>query len=403
MRIKEAKHQIEITTIATDHRLIRDRWLNIKRILDVIYKQLSLLTDGQQTISINKDSLPVEQRKLFQSVLEKMLEDNIVDYYNHNNKIQTVVTSEPIQKFLRGENIIVKNGNIFENYRKEISEFYDFIEKDGRKRFPEIYSALKSGDKRIENKIINKKNCTITSILLFVAFIVGSVVDVSDFYDRFIKEESQEEKINWIDKVNLLSAGVNLIYFTDILGNPTFINNKEGDISENVFINNDFYVQAYVDNNKSVLAYSITTRREGFNPEIKLGPYSSNKEAKTIMLGKTKFFEIGNPEKITSYIGAHDFYYSEEYYFGNPGNYQSYIFSLNEAGYLGIEYENDKNFYAPPYTNNNTITNEEIRWFRNNAIINTYTITAPFIGLNNTLDGLEFGPGYNQVRILKNK
>ena len=196
MRIKEAKHQIEITTIATDHRLIRDRWLNIKRILDVIYKQLSLLTDGQQTISINKDSLPVEQRKLFQSVLEKMLEDNIVDYYNHNNKIQTVVTSEPIQKFLRGENIIVKNGNIFENYRKEISEFYDFIEKDGRKRFPEIYSALKSGDKRIENKIINKKNCTITSILLFVAFIVGSVVDVSDFYDRFIKEESQEEKVN---------------------------------------------------------------------------------------------------------------------------------------------------------------------------------------------------------------
>lgn len=404
MEIKEVKHQIEITAVATDHRLIRDRWLNIKRILDAIYKELSPLKNSQQTISINKNSLPIEQKKLFESVLEKMLEDGIVDYYNSNDKIQVVTTSDQIRKFLRGEDIIIKDRNVLENYRKEISELYDFIEKDGRKRFPEVYNVSRSGYKKIRNK--KKIIISIISIVfIFIFYIMGGINTVFDFYDRFIKKDYQEKNINWIENINLLSAGVDLTYFIDILGNPTFINNKEA-ISESIFVNDDFYIQAYTDNNKSVLAYSVTTRKKSFNPEIKLGPYSSNEEVKIIQLGKSKFIEIGDPEKITSYNGAHNFYYSEEYYFGNPGNYQSYIFSLNESGYLDIEYENDKNFYAPPYVdkytdNDDIATNEEIKQFRNNAIINTYTITAPFVGINNLLDGLEFGPDYNQVRILK--
>lgn len=150
MEIEKAKHQIEITNIATDHRLIRDKWLNIKRIIDAIYKELSPLIDNQQTISINNDSLTAEQKKLLPSVLEKMWEDNIIDY--HSYKTPHVATSEPIRKFLRGEYIIVENRNIFENYRKEISEFYDFIEKSGRERFPEIYNSSQSGNKKLENK-----------------------------------------------------------------------------------------------------------------------------------------------------------------------------------------------------------------------------------------------------------
>ncbi len=156
MEIKKAKYQIEITTIATDHRLIRDKWLNIKRILDAIYKELSPLIDDQQTISINKFFLPIEQKKLFQSVLEKMWEDNIIDYYNYETP--GITTSESIRKFLRGENFVVKNRNIFENYRKKISEFYDFIEKDGRKRFPEVYSITQSNSKKIINNKLADTN-----------------------------------------------------------------------------------------------------------------------------------------------------------------------------------------------------------------------------------------------------
>lgn len=65
MEIKEAKHQVETTIVATDYRLIRDRWLNIKRIFDAIYKQLSPLTDDQQVIFVNENTLPPEQKNCF--------------------------------------------------------------------------------------------------------------------------------------------------------------------------------------------------------------------------------------------------------------------------------------------------------------------------------------------------
>lgn len=91
-------------------------------------------------------------------MLEKMLKDGVVDYYNRNNEMQVVTTSDQIRKFLKGEDIIVKNRNIFENYRKEISEFYDFIEKDGRKRFPEVYKKTFDKTEIIKQLIEEVKN-----------------------------------------------------------------------------------------------------------------------------------------------------------------------------------------------------------------------------------------------------
>lgn len=185
MEIKKVKYQIKITTIATDHRLIRDKWLNIKRILDAIYKELSPLIDDQQMVSIDKIFLPIEQKKLFQSVLEKMREDNIIDY--HNYETPGIRTSESLRKFLRGEDIIVKNRNIFENYRKEISKLYNFIEKDGRERFPKVYSITQLDSKKIKNNKLadisqqNKKikskwwEKTWVQILMFLGAIAGII------------------------------------------------------------------------------------------------------------------------------------------------------------------------------------------------------------------------------------
>ena len=183
MEIEKEKHQIEMTTIATDHRLIRDDWLNIKRILDAIYKEISPLKDKQQTISISRDSLPIEQKKLLSSVLEKMLEDGVVDYYNRNNEMQVVTTSDQNRKFLRGEDIIVKDRDVFENYRKEISEFYDFIEKDGRKRFPEVYGITQLDSKRFKNNKLGDTNHqdkrwwekTLVQILMLLGAVAGII------------------------------------------------------------------------------------------------------------------------------------------------------------------------------------------------------------------------------------
>jgi len=137
-RLAKEKERVLAITIATDHRLVRDLWLNTKRVLDNIYKLLVSLANEQQTISLNPNTLPIEQKRLFTSVLKDMLKNGVVDYHRNHNRI--VITSEPYRKFLNGENIIIKNRYCFEDYKKEISELYNFIEKDGRVRFPEVYS-----------------------------------------------------------------------------------------------------------------------------------------------------------------------------------------------------------------------------------------------------------------------
>ena len=195
-------------------------------------------------------------------------------------------------------------------------------------------------------------------------------------------------------------------YFEGLLGNPVFVNYSEyNGFKEFIFVNEFFYTQAITNDSGRVLAYSITTRKEDFNPEIELGPYTTENKIIKVKLGKTKFYEIdgvsfGDPESIDSRLGVHDWFYSEEHYFGNPGNYQSYFFSVNQAGY-GNE------FYPPAIKDqrDNTVKNPEIIDFRKNAIINTYTITVPMVnsktlGLSNNENYL-LGPDYNQVRVLR--
>ena len=47
-----------------------------------------------------------------------------------------VATSEPIRRFIRGENVIIKSRDAFENYRSGVSELCDFIKNDDAERFP---------------------------------------------------------------------------------------------------------------------------------------------------------------------------------------------------------------------------------------------------------------------------
>lgn len=157
--IEKEKLDLEKKNVATDHRLFRDRWLSIKRILDTIYKQLSPLANDPQTISIDKDILPEEQKRLLSSVIERMHKDGIIDC--HDLGMQVVVTSRLAREFSEGKDIIVKSRGAFEEYRGKISEFYNFIEKDGMERFPEIYKkvdAKTEGDNLMMRDIHNYGN-----------------------------------------------------------------------------------------------------------------------------------------------------------------------------------------------------------------------------------------------------
>jgi len=216
------------------------------------------------------------------------------------------------------------------------------------------------------------------------------------------------------EKVNKLSTGVDLGYFKSILGEPVFVNNvgepqdildiyKRSEQCKNsqeqkefIFVNNLFFVQAITNKNNAVIEYAVTTRRADFNPKFKF--WNGEREVE-VVLGKSNFFAAISdpPEKIDYYCGAHNFGYDEEHYFGNPGNYQSYIFANNQAGIPGStiacainSLQNSPTPISPD--------RPELKELRKKAIINTYAVTAPQVDIENLCFGI--GPTYDQVRVL---
>lgn len=257
------------------------------------------------------------------------------------------------------------------------------------------------------HKIVDKlKKNNLFILIGILLMLLSSVIILTQGFSA-IKEQYEKSigyKGKLLDNINKLSADVHIDYFTDILGAPVFINDYNdksfststinSDLSEYIFVNKYFFVQALTDKQSKVIAYSVTTRKVNFNPKIK-----------GIKLGKTKFKELGQGESdsIVSYSGAHNFYYHEAYYGANPDNYQTIIYALNEAGYAGIEEELEAYTNIPSNKKPDEkilLSDPEIQKFRDSAIINTYTVSAPHVFFRENLDGFRFGPDYNQIRIL---
>jgi hypothetical protein len=283
-------------------------------------------------------------------------------------------------------------------------------------------------------------------VFLLVLFLASSLVTLYSgwqiAYDWYVQSFKYQDKL--LDDISKLSTNTNIGYFKDILGEPVFVNNYENflcyscefkdNYKEYIFVNSLFYVQAITDLNNKVLIFSVTTRSDDFNPKLSLGPFSINiKDPFVIELGKTKFYEIENkmnsrPLKIYSFIGANTFGYSESYYFGNPGFYQTYIFGENDASYFNkplfssgesllfpnSEFslpstilDDGENFYLLNIESAfaSKEVDRETQLFRKNAIINTYSITEPLLQFDEEdmylLKNFFPGPKKTQIRVLE--
>lgn len=245
-----------------------------------------------------------------------------------------------------------------------------------------------------------------TTPVVILLLIVGGVTMLGSFYEDgslalYVFNKTFRYKSMLMEEIASLAASVHIGYFTERLGSPVFVNTSDAGAKEYVFVNKYFYVQAITDTEGQVQRYAVTTRDKEFNPSFKLF------DGQEIVLGKSHFSDI-ECGKITSLWGAHDFHYDEEFYFGNPGNYQSFFFALNESGYPGIEHEDDDNFAFPIEIESTKPSCDDgaVQKFRKKAIINTYAVTAPYVGFSEESDeeatslGFGIGPNYNQVRIL---
>jgi hypothetical protein len=206
----------------------------------------------------------------------------------------------------------------------------------------------------------------------------------------------------WYQRLNRLSAGVQLKYFTQQLGLSTVFRQEHSihPLVTHTFVHRWFYVLALCDRVETVLLYAVTTRDSKFKPSIwphKLHPRS-------------------NPRPRNPRLG---FGYVESYNFGNPGNYQTYLVGLNDAGASPKEALNKLLKAMPNYHvslgvfpelgvgGKNTFSSldeylddADVQEFRSSAAPNTYGITAPHFGPGSEGFPRWLGVDYGLVRTL---
>ena len=262
-------------------------------------------------------------------------------------------------------------------------------------------------------KLVDKvKKSNLALIIGVVLFLITAGITILNGY--IIVKSSYEQTIGQknilLKSLSLLSGDVDINYFDTVLGSPVFKNVRQDDFLEYIYVNPHYYVQAVTNTTGKVIFYSVTTRDANFNPEVSFGGWDEeNNRQKTVILGKTKFSELGNqPAVYASYPGVHNHFYSEGYWTGNPGGYRSYFFSINDSGYTSepafLKHIPFVLASTTDFGKEDAISDLDLLNYRDTATINTYTVTAPMVLINEIgeiepPDGL-LGPNLNQVRVL---
>jgi hypothetical protein len=298
------------------------------------------------------------------------------------------------------------------------------------------------------------------SVVLYIATAVGAAAGLLALWTaaRTVYRNSVGRRWDRYRRIARLGTGAQLSFFVSVLGEPpamqrTIVNTDyvelvapedlEADpegfheryrtvrFKESTFIDRDYYVQAISDHDDTVLAFSVTTRSVRFRPRFqghrRLGRVERWRWHRgfgvryhplfDITLGQTSFADLdpANPNGFVPphfliSMGAHNHAYSEIRYFGNPGNYQTFVFTASDAARQG-RFGNGMAVWAevgdyewpdpekPKDGQPEWANMPETHRFRHDTVITTYTVISNSLSLRNYPTG-RFGPNENDVRTL---
>lgn len=209
-------------------------------------------------------------------------------------------------------------------------------------------------------------------------------------------------------KLERLATTMQLGYFVHVLGEPQQrrVTSDESQIA--VWMMEDAYVQALADPSGMVTRWSVTTRTRRFSPIFYRGhTITSSGDTLEIRLGITRFAELpSRPQWLRGDVGARRSHYDEGYYFGNPGNYQPFAYSLNDAGYV-----NDNTLITLSMREHGLAANgdrevqeltgrADVAAARAHTAVNTITVGAPHSELGPDESWLGYGPDRDVVRVV---
>jgi hypothetical protein len=169
-----------------------------------------------------------------------------------------------------------------------------------------------------------------------------------------------------------------------------------------IFVEQDFFVQTISDDDGTVIAFSVTTRSRRFTPIFEWPPGIGWRERRRISkligerygplfrvrLGRSRFAEFGDEEtddfagpRLAIAVGAHNYSYSEFQSFGNPGAYQTFVFTASDVapgpfgnGVAVQEEVGGQHWPADDEHNRDWNDMSAARAFRKATVVTTYTV-----------------------------
>jgi hypothetical protein len=265
---------------------------------------------------------------------------------------------------------------------------------------------------------------TLTGKLIALAAVVGAATTVWGGLRPLLRATGRQLGRHWRLRRQLrqLACDVQIDHFQHLLGQPAqYVNRADSsDEIEHVYVFDDAYVQAVTDQHGKVDYFSVTSRTRRFRPKLNYHPGGPSQLA-TVKLGSTRFAQLGDtPTEVHAWLGARWFGYVESYYFGNPGNYQTYVFAFNDAGAGEAAAGYLANLFPPRSAGEiqlrrfsglaetddlaEWLRGEGARGFRDGSAINTYAVVSARSRVGLLVDEGEwkrafgFGPDYDQVR-----
>lgn len=197
-------------------------------------------------------------------------------------------------------------------------------------------------------------------------------------------------------------------------------------MSEVIWVDRDYYVQALVDSDESVLAFAVTTRHRRFRPRYE-GPSPPSWLDRTrflhsfrrgshagfrqpllrVKLLKTRFAEFDRPRAVYANLGLRRFNYAEAHWYGNPGAYQHFVLAWNDSGASSgwpdpslIFGEGIGVFRSGAWAaETHHLSADEVLKFRRQSSFNTYAVVGPRFHIEDF--PVSFGPDLDEVRTIE--
>ncbi|MBU6426642.1 hypothetical protein KGQ27_00135 [Patescibacteria group bacterium] len=134
----ERKNILSIKT-EDDFRNEIEKWSPLKTIIDAIHKDLSpFLPSSAQVINIDLTKLGISEKEaghiLMMLAYERICRWKI-------NKSSAVISTEALAGYLGGNGIVIPDYDKFQGFRKEVMDFYEFLEDQRNQKFPKSNAA----------------------------------------------------------------------------------------------------------------------------------------------------------------------------------------------------------------------------------------------------------------------